>query len=362
MLATNGKSTLALGGINQQDFKEIQLVAGSWPSQVGLQQRVPGKTIQQVLNGPVSAIYPFYMVYGRAYTLTDFGSLQIEEVEIPTITLPGLPPSNSNTFFDTFEGYIPEIVSRIWGGGFWFHSVGICETIIDGIIDPFLVYATIAPGREDPENRPIPMPDPEVDPEVPPAPPVVNPPLPDGHYTDYPISAGFENILRYPINGVSQFEEAPLPCNPATFSVGFTALTYGSPSTHTELKAVANSQSFKGCNNVAWSVFNYLISNNSGYRTQATLKLNELPINYRAQVFLIGTETLSDALGGPDIVTQVTDDITVYVNSEGATYNVQPPAGNTFLENPAPSFGYERITRHGTLEWTAIRVYDSAPL
>lgn len=153
MLRTNGsKPTLAIGGINQQDFKEIQLVQGTYPYQKGLQQRIPGKTLIQQQPGAVGigSIYVFYLVLGRHYKLIDYGTnISIVETPLNPITLPALPPQG-NTWFDNFASYDIASVSRIWAAGVWAIGIGICETLIEGIIDPFLVFASIAPGRANP--------------------------------------------------------------------------------------------------------------------------------------------------------------------------------------------------------------------
>lgn len=161
MLQTNGsKPTLAIGGINQQDFKEIQLVAGTFPYQKGLQKRIPGKSLISINPNGVGSIYVFYLVYGRHYNLIDFGtSISITETPLNPITLPALP-GIADTWFDNFAGYSDDLVSRLWGAGMWATGIGVCETLIEGVIDPFLVFATISPGRENPipSLQPIPGP------------------------------------------------------------------------------------------------------------------------------------------------------------------------------------------------------------
>lgn len=160
MIETKGNPTLAIIGIDQQDFDKNQLVSGAYPYQKGLQQRLPGKTVEQLAPGPVGSIYVFYQVFGRHYILTDFGgSTGIVEVPPDPITLPALPPA-SNAWIDTFSGYTLGTVARLWGAGIWNNSVGICETIIQGIIDPFLVFETLPPGAQTPDTQfqPVPVP------------------------------------------------------------------------------------------------------------------------------------------------------------------------------------------------------------
>lgn len=170
MLATKGNTQPGIGGMDQQSFREIELVAGCYPFQIGLQKRIPGKTLQRLFPEPVGSIYVFYNVYGRTFSLIDFGTLQIEEVVVPPITIPGLPPQG-NSWFDTFQGYTVGAISRLWGGGAWNNSVGIAETIIQGFIDPFLVYDTLPPGYVSGPPPPIADPPPEDDPTIPPASP-----------------------------------------------------------------------------------------------------------------------------------------------------------------------------------------------
>lgn len=176
----------AIAGINQQDFDEIQLLSGMYPYQKGLQKRIPGKSLQKVYPSPVGSIFVFYNVYGRPYTSIDFGSsISIEPITIPPITLPALPPTG-NSWYDDFSGYTPVgLISLLWGAGNWNDTVGVCQTIIDGWFDPFLVYPNVYAGgiSKDPSKQPQPLPTPPVDPETTPLPPTdpkfqypVNPP------------------------------------------------------------------------------------------------------------------------------------------------------------------------------------------
>lgn len=140
MQATPNDVTPAIGGIDQQDFDQIQLLVGVYPYQKGLQKRIPGKTLIEQVPFAIGSIYVFYNVYGRGYILADYnGNIQITPVVIPPITLTAQPP-NDLSFFDDFSGYSPVgLVSRLWGGGIWNNTIGICETIIDGFYDPFQV-------------------------------------------------------------------------------------------------------------------------------------------------------------------------------------------------------------------------------
>ena len=143
MLKTNGDPTQEILGIDQQDFAQIQFLVNAFPHRVGAQRRIPGKSLIQKVDDPIYGIHTFYLVYGRRYNLIDFGNdLQIEEIENPVVVLPVLPPTQ-NTWFDSFSTYTVGLISRFWGEGNWANAVGICESIIYGVIDPFLVSDTI---------------------------------------------------------------------------------------------------------------------------------------------------------------------------------------------------------------------------
>lgn len=145
-----------IAGIDQQDFKEIQLVEGSYPNLIGLQQRIPGKSLVSTKVGPIGSIYVFYMVYGRHYTLIDFGTgIEITPVIVPPITLPGLPPAQRK-WFDTFKDYPDHFVSKLWGSGDWIGPSAICETIISGKIDPYNLQGFIPPPPAGPGTTPGP--------------------------------------------------------------------------------------------------------------------------------------------------------------------------------------------------------------
>lgn len=146
MEATKGKPILALGGIDQQNFNSIQLVQGAFPYQIGLQKRIPGKSLIRVVPGEVGSIYTFYNVHGRFFSLVDFGTLQIDEIVTPPIIIPPLPPESAE-WLESFSTYDPVgLISRLWGGGQWSIGIGVCESIIQGVIDPFLGFAALPPG------------------------------------------------------------------------------------------------------------------------------------------------------------------------------------------------------------------------
>ncbi len=134
-----------LDGTNQQDFEQIQLVSGAFPYQVGLQQRFPGKNLLAVFDGPIGNIFPFYNVYGRPYNLVDTnGRFIITPVPLNSITIPALA-TTGNRWFDSFGTYSPTgLIQLLWGEGAWpGDGIGVCQSIIEGFIDPFLIYAAI---------------------------------------------------------------------------------------------------------------------------------------------------------------------------------------------------------------------------
>jgi len=145
MLRTSAKPEQVIKGVDQQDFAEIQVLANCFPYRQGAQKRVPGKILEQKLSSPIFGIHTFYMVYGRRFNITDYGTdLEIIEELIPPIVLPALPPSTTS-WFDSFSSYSPVgLISRLWGAGNWLTYVGICESLIYGVIDPFLVSDSVA--------------------------------------------------------------------------------------------------------------------------------------------------------------------------------------------------------------------------
>lgn len=143
MLETKGQTTPTLKGIDQQDFSKIQLLNGAFPYKVGLQQRIPGKTLIEQQPLGIAGIGVMYNVYGRFYNVINFGdTITITQVTTPPFKQPTLPP-DSNLWYDDFSGYSDGLISLIWGAGIWPNTFGICQTIIDGILDPFAIFATI---------------------------------------------------------------------------------------------------------------------------------------------------------------------------------------------------------------------------
>lgn len=140
--------TPSIRGIDQQNWSEIQGLNGLVPYQVGLQKRLPGKTLREIYPNEIGSIYVFYLVYGRFYTLVDFGSIQITPVTVPPLIPPALPP-NQTVWWDDFSGYSPDgVISMIWGGGDWLDGIGICETIIEGYFDPFMGGGITPPQQQ----------------------------------------------------------------------------------------------------------------------------------------------------------------------------------------------------------------------
>lgn len=178
MLETKGQTTSSIEGIDQQDFSKIQLLNGAYPNKVGLQQRIPGKTLIRQQTQGIGGIGVMYNVYGRFYNIINFGSIiNINPVIVGSITQGALPP-NSNLWYDDFSGYSSGLISLIWGAGIWPNTFGICQTIINGILDPFQIYATVSPisGGPVPITPPPPPTSPQTTPADPNSPAAMYPP------------------------------------------------------------------------------------------------------------------------------------------------------------------------------------------
>lgn len=179
MLETNGKVTSSIEGIDQQDFSKIQLLNGAYPNKVGLQQRIPGKSLIEQQPLAIAGIGVMYNVYGRFYNVINFGStLTITPVTTSPITQPALPP-DSNLWYDDFSSYSSGLIALIWGAGIWPNTFGICQTIINGILDPFAIFATITSpifGGPLPVTPPPPSSSPQTTPADPNSPAAVYPP------------------------------------------------------------------------------------------------------------------------------------------------------------------------------------------
>lgn len=349
MLRTNSEKVLFLEGIDQQDFTQLQLVQGSYPFQVGLQKRIPGKSITQIYAGPVGSIYVFYQVFGRFYTLIDFGNILIEEVEIPTITLPGLPPA-AVEWFDNFDGYTLGLISRLWGAGAWLIGVGVCETIIEGYIDPYRVLGTVEGYQEDIPTEQRPVPEPPADtPTVPPLIPPTGPQypvecgeLPDQFYQVFATGLIFDAIQK--IGGsadtgevASVFGGSPPPyiAHPYANQIGGA------------LNAQENAIRQHYFNGLSWVTR----SRSSGFRNEAHFDIEALELPYDAEIWLVGTKSLSDGTGGlfPNLETTCASLQIATLGEKSGTITISTEMGIDTIS----------IANEGILAYTEIRVYSS---
>lgn len=148
MIRTEGNKVLALDGVDQQDFEKLQEVAGCYPNLIGLQQRLPGKTIEQFLDGPILDIAVFYLYYGRPFRMINWGgTIEITKIPLVPWSIP-VAPNTTNIWMEPFTDYEPVgLISRLWGAGIWLTGIGVCETLIEGYIDPFKVFAEIKSGE-----------------------------------------------------------------------------------------------------------------------------------------------------------------------------------------------------------------------
>lgn len=359
MLETNGDSTLALSGINQQDFTKIQLVSGVYPYQEGLQKRLPGKTLIQLYDGQVGSIFVFYMVFGRTYTFIDFGSIEITEISVPPITLPGLPPTG-NEWFDSFGSYLVDTISRIWGGGAWLNAIGICETIIDGYIDAFNaleggIFIQTIPLEQQPHDAPpVDTPDtPPILPPVGPQYPVSCATLPDQFYQTFAIGDMFDSVQRQggSVDVTTAANQGDPP--PATLPHPYTNISGSGLEAHEDYRNTIGYDGF------AW----VQRARSSGYRTHAHFNIQELELPDDAQIFLVGTKSLSDGTndGGNNCnVTSTCASLQIStVGEKSGTVDVSTLTGIelAYFINPPDEKG---TTNVGTLNYTEIRVYSAS--
>ncbi len=350
MQETNGASQLALRGVDQQDFNELERVAGTYPYQSGLQQRIPGKSIVQIYDGEIGSIFVFYMVFGRTYTLIDFGSLVITETEVPPITLPALPPV-SFRWYDTFGTYLVDTISRLWGGGLWLVGVGVCESIIEGTIDYFLAFGSGPYPTSPPvDQQPIPAPDvdtPPVSPIIPPTGPQVpgdcDDLLPDQNYQVLTIATYITSMQRKggDYDSGETFPQT-LP-QPPYHAHPYNDLPGG------DLTADESS--------IRQSYYNGFVnvsrSRSSGYYTVVHYNFNDYDWPIDARFFLVGTKALSNGTGGlfPNLDTtcasielssvgEMEGDITI--STERGIFTSDVPTG----------------ADHGITAYTQLRVYS----
>ena len=107
-------------GINEQldliDPTNVAVLKGTYPEKIGLQSRVPGKTLFKKFDYPVTGIAVFYNTYGRRYLLWEGLNLTIEEVAWDfdfSWTPPWFPDK-----YDDFEDYLEAPISLMYLG-FW---------------------------------------------------------------------------------------------------------------------------------------------------------------------------------------------------------------------------------------------------
>ena len=108
-------------GINERldlvDPSNVALLKGTYPEKIGLQSRVPGKTMFKKFTYPVNGIAVFYNTYGRRYLLWEGLDLTIEEVEWEPLTISWTPPWFADKY-DDFEEYLEAPISSMLLG-FW---------------------------------------------------------------------------------------------------------------------------------------------------------------------------------------------------------------------------------------------------
>jgi hypothetical protein len=369
MLRTPSKPTLQLEGTDQQDWTNLQLVQGCFPFQIGLHKRAPGKTLLEQHPNPIGSIYVFYLVYGRHYQFLDFGgSIQIVETPVPPIALPGLPPTD-NSWFDTFSGYDDGLISRLWGAGVWNNSVGICETLIQGIFDPFLVYATLPPSAEFPtqDQKPVTVPTPDPSPETTPIPPNSgNGPLPDRNYTDYTVTAALSNCKKSVGNNTFATDGPPETIDQWIahgYLAQFCSPNFLAEVDFFELSASENNGGFVGYGNLAFGVYGYDRRVVTTYKSHGTINLTDLGDLSRCIILLIGTQTKTNgSLTAPTTDTiEITNEISAYAKIPYEV-SVEAPVGTSAVLNPDISVDGNSISRSGLFSWDTIRVYDPEPL
>lgn len=348
MLETNGNSQLALRGTDLQDFNEFQRVSGTYPYQEGLQRRIPGKTIIQIYNGEIGSIFVFYMVFGRTYTIIDFGSLEITEIVTPPITIPALPPTSSR-WYDDFSSYLVDTISRLWGAGIWLVGIGVCETIIEGTIDYFLVddnvfYQSIATGLQ-----PIPAPPndlPPVSPILPPVGPQIPnecSQLPNQNYQVLDTGIYITSLQRKggsaDTGEIASGEfDPPPPAIPHPYND-----TAGSG-----FSAQENIIRQHYNNGFAWVTR----SRSSGYLTQIDYDFNVTDFPDDTTFFLVGTKSLSDGTGGlfPNLTTTCAMLQLATVGERAASVQISVPLG----------IDTDAIANEGLLSYTELRAYSSS--
>lgn len=361
MLKTEGNLDRVVKGFNQQDFEELQLVKGTYPYQAGLQQRLPGKSLLRVLEGPIGSIYVFYMVYGRHFTFIDYGAIEIEEVDIPPFIPPGIPPV-SLMWFDNFESYVDDIIQKFWGEGAWASYVGVCQTLIEGFIDPFQVYDSVIPLPID-SNR-LPRGAGLVETE-----PTLQIPwisqgrgqeecgdLPDVPFTVVSLASVATNVQTFAGSAPCTMGAVGSECvhDEGAWQppVLFENHPYGS------LIGSSISASEGRLSVVRFTGFSWQRRKRSeGSQTTVDFSIEGLSVPRRARLFLVGTKTLSN---GVTINSTVVTCATLEVFYGGQTRDTQTIIVNVGLSFSDPIVPNTEITvvASGALSYTELRIYD----
>lgn len=357
MLKTKGNSLIAIGGIDEQSIDAIQTVQGAFPYQIGLQQRIPGKVLDRILTGPITSIYVFYLVHGRHYTIIDYGPQTIIEIDVPPIRIPPLPPKFVE-WFDDFSGYGPEgLISRVWGAGFGNPFVGIAETFMRGLLDPWELTDSLTPPA------PTPPPPDEITPvedggsNVPPTPPPSQyepgdcTDMPDDMvYIDVAIGSIFTSIHQF--ISVNNYYTGPTGFS----SVGFIAWpAYGTPYTDAGVQPFAASRSRAR----SASSSNFGDAKTDETQVQAIFNLSTRNDPIGTQYWLVGTKTLSNGtMGafGPNVTTTCA---ACQFATEGETFgNLQFIAIEGDLAESSPvSPTFNRQGNVGTVNYSIVRIF-----
>jgi hypothetical protein len=362
MLATEANLERVVKGFDQQNFDEIQLLQGAYPYQVGLQQRLPGKSLIRTLPNAIGSLYVFYMVYGRNYTFTDYGSVEIEEVDVPPFVPPVIPPLGSS-WFDDFESYPDDLIAKFWGAGAWASYVGVCETLITGFIDPFGVYDSVIPVPIDDSRLPRGAGSVETDP-VSQIPWIATGRGPE-ECADLPSGVPYTTVSLATVATSIQTYAGSAPC---------TMGAVGSECVHDESGMWQAPPAFEGhpydtviggtisasegrLGRTAFTGFSWQRRKRSdGSEALVTFDISNLEIPRRSRLFLVGTKTLSDGVATNTTVTTCaavevfyggqTEDIQTIIVNVGATFS--QVANNT-----------ESLTiASGALQYTELRIYD----
>lgn len=371
MLETKGQVTPSIEGIDQQDFQKIQVLQGAYPYLVGLQQRIPGKTIQQIYLGSVGSIYVFYLVYGRSFLFVDYGSITIIPIPIPPIVIPALPPV-SRAWFDTFDEYTPiGLISFIWPEGQWYGGPGICQSTEVGYIDPFDAQILQPPGGNTPIGPPgglggatpsgapggTPIP-----PSPPPPPGVPQYPVDCGTMPDLPsVDVTIGSIFTGGITGVTgsnnSFTDAPSAGPPHVAYRTVSVFAPYSPSSFITHRFVENLNSFVGGSTP--SGYQYRDTSTED-RTTGVFNISGQPFD--AFVYLVGTKKLAN--GTFDIHGDGQYDTTcacLLIGLGGVVsgaVTIGTPLGVDWVPATGPD-GSTAKSNAGIVEYTTVRIFSS---